>query len=108
MAEGVGFEPTDGLPRLLISSQVPLTTHPPFHLIINGLSRLFYRRLTNTTILKTLKAFYGHSWAHIEIYARIKKYRYAGVIQARKRELLGTHCRRRVTEVQKLSHRQQG
>jgi hypothetical protein len=81
-------------------------------LIINGLSRLFYRRLTNTTIcttiLKTLKAFYGHSWAHIEIYARIKKYRYAGVIQARKRELLGTHCRRRVTEVQKLSHRQQG
>ena len=30
MAEGVGFEPTDGLPRLLISSQVPLTTQPPF------------------------------------------------------------------------------
>ena len=30
MAEGVGFEPTDGLPHLLISSQVPLTTQPPF------------------------------------------------------------------------------
>ena len=33
MAEGVGFEPTDGLPRLLISSQVPLTTQPPFQTI---------------------------------------------------------------------------
>ena len=30
MAEGVGFEPTDELPHLLISSQVPLTTQPPF------------------------------------------------------------------------------
>jgi integrase len=30
MAEGVGFEPTVGLPLLLISSQVPLTTQPPF------------------------------------------------------------------------------
>ncbi len=32
MAEGVGFEPTVELPLLLISSQVPLTTQPPFHL----------------------------------------------------------------------------
>ncbi len=31
VAEGVGFEPTVGLPLLLISSQVPLTTQPPFH-----------------------------------------------------------------------------
>lgn len=31
MAEGVGFEPTVGLLLLLISSQVPLTTQPPFH-----------------------------------------------------------------------------
>ena len=31
MAEGVGFEHTVGLPLLLISSQVPLTTQPPFH-----------------------------------------------------------------------------
>ncbi len=30
VAEGVGFEPTVGLPLLLISSQVPLTTQPPF------------------------------------------------------------------------------
>ena len=30
MAEGVGFEPTVGLLLLLISSQVPLTTQPPF------------------------------------------------------------------------------
>ena len=30
LAEGVGFEPTVGLPLLLISSQVPLTTQPPF------------------------------------------------------------------------------
>ena len=30
MAEGVGFEPTVEFPLLLISSQVPLTTQPPF------------------------------------------------------------------------------
>ena len=35
MAEGVGFEPTDELPHLLISSQVPLTTQPPFRSITN-------------------------------------------------------------------------
>ena len=34
MAEGVGFEPTDELPHLLISSQVPLTTQPPFQPLI--------------------------------------------------------------------------
>ncbi len=33
MAEGVGFEPTVGLLLLLISSQVPLTTQPPFHYV---------------------------------------------------------------------------
>jgi hypothetical protein len=33
MAEGVGFEPTVGLPLLLISSQVPLTTQPPFQTV---------------------------------------------------------------------------
>ena len=32
VAEGVGFEPTVELPQRLISSQVPLTTQPPFHL----------------------------------------------------------------------------
>lgn len=31
MAEGRGFEPPVGLPLLLISSQMPLTTQPPFH-----------------------------------------------------------------------------
>jgi hypothetical protein len=30
MAEGVGFEPTVALRLRLISSQVPLTTQPPF------------------------------------------------------------------------------
>jgi hypothetical protein len=30
MAEGRGFEPPVGLPLRLISSQVPLTTQPPF------------------------------------------------------------------------------
>src|ERR1700749_1731688 len=30
LAEGVGFEPTVELPLLLISSQMPLTTQPPF------------------------------------------------------------------------------
>ena len=34
MAEGVGFEPTLGLPLSLISSQVPSTTQPPFQLLI--------------------------------------------------------------------------
>jgi hypothetical protein len=33
MAEGVGFEPTVELPLLLISSQVPLTTQPPFRYV---------------------------------------------------------------------------
>jgi hypothetical protein len=33
MAEGVGFEPTVRLPVLLISSQMPLTTQPPFRYI---------------------------------------------------------------------------
>ena len=38
MAEGVGFEPTLGLPLSLISSQVPSTAQPPFRtLIINYL-----------------------------------------------------------------------
>ena len=30
VAEGEGFEPPVGLPQRLISSQVPLTTQPPF------------------------------------------------------------------------------
>ena len=34
MAEGVGFEPTVALRLRLISSQVPLTTQPPFHSFI--------------------------------------------------------------------------
>ena len=33
MAEGVGFEPTVALRLLLISSQMPLTTQPPFHYV---------------------------------------------------------------------------
>ena len=33
MAEGEGFEPPVQLPGLLISSQVPLTTQPPFRSI---------------------------------------------------------------------------
>ena len=38
MAEGVGFEPTVALRLRLISSQVPLTTQPPFQpRIINDL-----------------------------------------------------------------------
>jgi integrase len=41
MAEGVGFEPTDGLPHLLISSQVPLTTQPPFQPFIIRYLRRF-------------------------------------------------------------------
>ena len=37
----MGFEPTDGLPHLLISSQVPLTTQPPFQpLIIRHLQQI--------------------------------------------------------------------
>src|SRR6266404_5811257 len=38
VAEGEGFEPPARLPVRLISSQVPLTTQPPFHsLLINNL-----------------------------------------------------------------------
>ena len=33
MAEGVGFEPTVALRLLLISSQMPLTTQPPFQTV---------------------------------------------------------------------------
>ena len=33
LAEGVGFEPTVALRLRLISSQVPLTTQPPFQTI---------------------------------------------------------------------------
>ena len=33
MAEGVGFEPTVALRLLLISSQMPLTTQPPFRYV---------------------------------------------------------------------------
>ena len=41
LAEGVGFEPTVELPLRLISSQVPLTTQPPFHsFIYNNLQML--------------------------------------------------------------------
>ena len=42
MAEGVGFEPTEPVRVLLISSQVPLTTQPPFHSIINRLQHSIF------------------------------------------------------------------
>lgn len=35
LAEGVGFEPTVALRLRLISSQVPLTTQPPFQSAVN-------------------------------------------------------------------------
>ncbi len=41
LAEGVGFEPTVALRLLLISSQVPLTTQPPFQpFIYNDLTKI--------------------------------------------------------------------
>ena len=40
LAEGVGFEPTVRLPVRLISSQVPLTTQPPFRTVFTGLCAL--------------------------------------------------------------------
>ena len=36
MAEGVGFEPTVALRLLLISSQMPLTTQPPFRRVLQN------------------------------------------------------------------------
>jgi hypothetical protein len=36
MAEGRGFEPPVGLLLRLISSQVPLTTQPPFHTVFKA------------------------------------------------------------------------
>jgi hypothetical protein len=51
MAEGVGFEPTLGLPLSLISSQVPSTTQPPFRsLINNNLHRIQSLRLNFLTL----------------------------------------------------------
>jgi hypothetical protein len=41
MAEGVGFEPTVALRLLLISSQVPLTTQPPFRAAQRTILRRF-------------------------------------------------------------------
>ena len=43
LAEGVGFEPTVRLPVLLISSQMPLTTQPPFqHIDLIGRNAGFH------------------------------------------------------------------
>ena len=53
MAEGVGFEPTVRLPVRLISSQVPLTTQPPFPPFVVS----YYARIevNGKTIQKTLR-----------------------------------------------------
>ena|GEM_PF-2175780 len=48
VAEGVGFEPTVGLRLLLISSQVPSTTQPPFRLTFNTAKTCENLRLLNT------------------------------------------------------------
>jgi hypothetical protein len=56
MAEGVGFEPTVGLPLLLISSQVPLTTQPPF---LNGLIYFSRIRVGGKLIRCTVKCVQG-------------------------------------------------
>ena len=53
MAEGRGFEPPVALRLRLISSQVPLTTQPPFH-----------RRFTMLQIVAQEKHFLGGwGWA---------------------------------------------
>ena len=52
LAEGVGFEPTVRLPVRLISSQVPLTTQPPFPpLIIKYLRRMNHSEIDNLILL---------------------------------------------------------
>ena len=58
MAEGVGFEPTVELPLLLISSQMPLTTQPPFHSVPIG------QLLCGTTrcFCKLIGAVDFHGW----------------------------------------------
>src|SRR5258708_5492028 len=53
MAEGVGFEPTVALPLRLISSQVPLTTQPPFHSFICNNLKTFEQLLFDNMILKS-------------------------------------------------------
>ena len=59
MAEGVGFEPTVALRLLLISSQMPLTTQPPFPLIhIYRLKCWFAHFKIDVFIAKLL--FYTH------------------------------------------------
>src|SRR5437879_11849554 len=54
LAEGRGFEPPVGLRLRLISSQVPLTTQPPFHKLIR---RTYFARIRvhGKLILKSLK-----------------------------------------------------
>ena len=47
MAEGVGFEPTVRLPVRLISSQVPLTTQPPFPARQRNILRRFPSRASS-------------------------------------------------------------
>ena len=48
VAEGVGFEPTVRLPVRLISSQVPLTTQPPFQPLIGLVSNRMHYAPTRT------------------------------------------------------------
>src|ERR1035437_8272717 len=81
MAEGVGFEPTVRLPVRLISSQVPLTTQPPFRTVFTGLCALALTVLpppNRTTLLTNYR----------QSYARIESYTTPGPLQA-KRHLLG-------------------
>jgi integrase len=52
MAEGVGFEPTVALRLLLISSQVPLTTQPPFRsLITRNLEQNIRQQIDNPILV---------------------------------------------------------
>jgi hypothetical protein len=64
MAEGVGFEPTVALRLLLISSQVPLTTQPPFralvssvyqHFIVTG--KMIYQQFERRALIEIENAF---------------------------------------------------
>ena len=61
MAEGVGFEPTLGFPLSLISSQVPLTTQPPFPPILFNLPSTTYENTENPDLNRSILAFYTQS-----------------------------------------------
>ena len=85
----MGFEPTVGLPLLLISSQVPLTTQPPFQpFIINDLFRFpisqfdFLILQSDTVRMNSSETEKDSEWQKTP-YANLVRYKSSGIYFAR-------------------------